>query len=568
MRKTTFLHQLHKSQLFKQYFRRVLLFFSIPCLLFSVILYSYYRMHNETIVKSAFLSTVNHTVQTLNNTFDEIHKKYYLINSDRTIKNNMFLNDKNFFLPENQASVSYINSLLSYTLDTSNIIDSIYLYSINNKYVYTVDKTLSVSSNHFNAFEDKQWFKAYEQNPCPQLIIGEYNDCYKTNIVSVIYQMYSGNVTTGILVFNISESSLKNMLIPDSNTSGSNIIIKNEDNYIFSAIDDDIDTLTENSSRANYYSGSLDFPGITLTVISERNNTNVFSIFLLAVFILFFAVIIPVVLSLVLSNSFYKSIYGIVSNFLELFPQETDINNEIDFIQNHIKEIVHTSQDLERSVAHYIQETQQSQLLSLQLQLNPHFLFNTLNALSLMNSTDANKDEFELLVRNLSNLLSYSLDTRNDIVTIRDEIEYSKYFIEMEEIKYHSKINVTFDISKNMLNDLLPKFIFQPILENSFKHGFKYMFDDNKNIIVSAKKSNNILTLKFKDNGIGISDSDVKEINLLLSDGYFPQSQHIGLYNVNKRIQLLYGKSFGCKIYSSDNCGTTVIIRLPSNHLK
>lgn len=566
MKKAKVLQQLHTSQLFKQYFKRILLFFSIPCLLFSVVLYSSYKIHNDNISQKSFSSTVDYSVRSLNNIFNEIHKKFYLINSDKTVRNTMFLNADSFFLPENYAAIASMNSILTYCLDTSNFIDSIYLYSVNSDYVYTVDKTFCVSSSYFDSFVDNDWYDAYEQSPSPQIIIGQYNENYKSDVISVIYQTYIGDVNTGFLVFNVTANTLRDSLFPENNVQNTNILIKSGDNEIFSTFSDDTDT--RKRTNALQHSERLDFPNITLTVSSVPNERNIFSPILLVFFIVVLSIIIPVFMSLALSNSFYTSISKISSSLLNLFPLETAIENEMEFIEDNIKKMIHTSQSLEHTVAHYLHETQQAQLISLQTQLNPHFLFNTLNALSLMNATDSSKDDFEILVRDLSNILSYCLNTTNNLVTIHNEIEYSSYYLEMEGIKYHAAINAKIDIPESLRDNYVPKFIFQPILENALKHGFKYNFNKQNKITIQAKTENDALLIEFYNNGNGISERDSDVINARLADGYFPQNQHIGLYNVNKRIQLFYEKNFGCKIHPAADGGTTVIIKIPSKHSK
>lgn len=568
MKAIKFIQQLHKSQLFKQYFKWVLIFFTVPCFLFSAIMYSYYEINNNYVAENAFLEFTNRSVQTLNNTFGEIHKNYYFINSDKNIRNNMFLDENSFFLPENQASVSYLNSLLSYALNTSNVIDSIYLYSINNKYVYSVDKTQSISSNHFDKFTDLSWLQAYNNQTQSQLIIGRYDESCKSNVVSVIYEMYSGNVNTGFLVFNISEDTLKNLLISSNSKSAANVSLKMGNDEIFSTSSYDSEESLSKSNNTLFYSGELDFPNIMVTISLEQNNRNILSVILLVLFFLFFALIIPVIMSFVLSNNFYMSVSRITSYLLGFYPQDTNKKPEMDFVRNSINKIIKTSHNLEHSVANFVRDVQQAQLTSLQAQLNPHFLFNTLNSLSLMNSTDADKDTFELLIRNLSNILSYALDSENNIVPLQEEIKYTMDYIAIEEIKYSSKINVSFDIPNELINVSVPKFIFQPIIENSLKHGFKFAFDGTNNITICAKNKKNILTIKITDNGLGISDSKAANINSSLSDGCFPQHRHIGLYNTNKRIQLLYGKSFGCRILPAEKHGTQIIITLPDSHSK
>lgn len=335
MKKIKLTQQLHNSQLFRQYFKRILLFFSIPSLLFSTVLFSYYEYHNSAVEEKAFSETVNHSTQLLNNLFDELQKKYYLLNYDKTIKRHMFLDSKSFFLSENQVTVSYLNSQLSYMLNTSNIIDSVYLYSKNNEYIYCADKTQLVSSNHLNSFTDKAWLQMCDDTSAIQLITGAYNDCYKSNVISVIYQMNSDNIATGYLVFNITESTLKNMLFSNAYTSAENILITSGDNKIYSAVEYDTDKPRLKSVLS--HSTNLDFPNVTLTVTFKANNRNVFSVVLLAIFILTLGIIIPILLSFILANSFYRSISQIASYLLEIYPQETDQNNEMEFIQNNIK---------------------------------------------------------------------------------------------------------------------------------------------------------------------------------------------------------------------------------------
>lgn len=566
-------HSLHRSQLFNQYFKRVLIYFSFPCLLFVLVLYSYYMFHNDYITRESFQSTVNYTTQSLNNMFDEIDKKYYLVNSDKSVQNCLFLDERSFYLPSNRQHIVSINTLLSYSIDTSNIIDSIYLYSFNNKYVYSVDKTLCVSSNHFYAFADKAWLAEYQKNPQLRIIFGGYNDCYKADTVSVVYQMQSNGVTTGLLVFNITEGSLRNLLIAGGGANSTNIMLTNGNSKILSTFTNEELERTaitaeplKKIKNTMYYSTEARFPQTTMyTAVTFPSNASGFSIALIVGFILLFAIVIPVILAFSLANSFYESISNIVSYIKEIDPNETDINNEMDFIQSRLKNVITLSKSFEQSIAQSIVETQQAQLISLQTQLNPHFLFNTLNALSLMNSTDSNKDDFELLIRNLSNLLSYCLNTTKSIVTISDEVEYSMYYVNMEEIKYNSKIRLRLDIPKEFMSYSIPKFTFQPLLENAFKHGFKYQFGEDSLVMLSARTENDTLIIRFSDNGAGITASAAEKINAELSQGHFPQNQHIGIYNVNKRIQLIYGSGFGCRIYPAEGGGALVVIKIPVN---
>ena len=105
--------------------------------------------------------------------------------------------------------------------------------------------------------------------------------------------------------------------------------------------------------------------------------------------------------------------------------------------------------------------------------------------------------------------------------------------------------------------------MFQPIVENTLKHGFKYRFTKAPKIHIRAYLDNSVLHIDISDNGMGMEDAIVKELNEKMRSGIFPQNNNIGLFNINKRIQLLYGSDHGCTICSQQYTGTTLSITLP-----
>lgn len=559
-----------KSQLYKQYFKTILLYFSIPCILFCLFIAYSYMNHYRYVLSVSSENAFIYTEQYLNSVFSESKNKFSLIVSDKNVKNCMFLNEDKFYLYKNQQFTDAVNTLLNYSINTSDTFSSVYLYSIKNNYIYCVDKTYNVSSGSKDTFCDMTWYERYAQKPSNRMITGLYNDIYGCNVISLIYEIKYNNDIAGLIVFNTMENTFCEFLNNnDENNYVTDILITYDDEPVFSSSGfDNRYQFKQKQFNKAYYEQALDFynnvrlyESVTFPKISELLPLGI-----LAASVFLFVILLPVFIALFLSEHFYKTIAKITTYIQEIDSTNVNIENEIDFIYARLKNALHLSRNFEYEIAKNITDTQQSQLISLQMQLNPHFLFNTLNTLTLMNSTDAKKENFERLMRNLSNLLSYSLNTTNTLVSFENELEYLKYYIEIEELKYDAKLNIHFDIYPEALTNSLPKFTFQPVVENSLKHGFKYNLSENNKIYINARVKNGKLLICITDNGNGMSADTVNKLNDSAQKSEFPQNKNIGLLNINKRINLLFGNEYGCRVYSRIGTATTVKIVLPGSN--
>ena len=174
-----------------------------------------------------------------------------------------------------------------------------------------------------------------------------------------------------------------------------------------------------------------------------------------------------------------------------------------------------------------------------------------------------NISEIDVLIRNLSDLLTYSLDTQNTFVTIRQEMMYTTYYINIEEIKYETKYNINWNIPNEQYEVKILKFIFQPIIENTLRHGFKHKSGDSLTLTVSSEVSGNKIRFTFYDTGCGIKKPELIKIRENLKTSAFPETKNIGIYNVNLRIKLIFGDEYGVDIDSEENKFTKVTITLP-----
>lgn len=274
------------------------------------------------------------------------------------------------------------------------------------------------------------------------------------------------------------------------------------------------------------------------------------------------AITIPFIISLYITSMFYKSIVDIVSALNVDNPESTTEINEFTFITKHIMQLVNKNKDTETELVQKTAAFKQAQSVALQNQLNPHFLFNTLNLISLSSRTSASNNSISVLVTLLADILSYALDTSSRFVTIEKEIAYAKKYIEIQSIKHKNLFECTWDIDETILKNKTIKMILQPLIENSFQHGISFSKKASSKINISAKSQGNHICFCVADNGKKIPDEKLAQIQEYLETEDLPQKNHIGLANINLRVKLMYGDDCNMQIKSDEN-GTSTYITFP-----
>ncbi|MCT8139254.1 histidine kinase [Anaerobacillus sp. CMMVII] len=212
-------------------------------------------------------------------------------------------------------------------------------------------------------------------------------------------------------------------------------------------------------------------------------------------------------------------------------------------------------------------EKQRIELQALQSQINPHFLHNTLetmNAYAILNEAD----EISEMTEALSQMFRYSV--RNfEVVTLEDELKHIRNFLIVQEHRFQRKIDVVFDISHDLYKEDVVKLSLQPLVENAIHHGLRKKRYEGK-IIINAELGELQLIVKVIDDGSGISVERLAEINANLSSSSEESTDlkmGIGVSNVHRRIQLIFGKQYGLRVHSEEGNGTTVEMNLPRNVL-
>jgi two-component system sensor histidine kinase YesM len=204
-----------------------------------------------------------------------------------------------------------------------------------------------------------------------------------------------------------------------------------------------------------------------------------------------------------------------------------------------------------------------TELKMLQAQINPHFLYNSLETIRGM-ALEKDMEEIATMSVSLSMLLRYNVKGDSLRVTVRQEIKMGEVYLRIQKFRFEEKLDYRFDIPEWALEQQAVIFMLQPLLENSIVHGLEWSSGTTK-IVVSAERSEepDVFILRVSDNGPGISESRLKELVLGLEQETELTSRHIGIMNVHRRVRVLFGEAYGVIIESESGAGATVGIRLP-----
>lgn len=208
-----------------------------------------------------------------------------------------------------------------------------------------------------------------------------------------------------------------------------------------------------------------------------------------------------------------------------------------------------------------------SQMKSLEAQINSHFLFNTLESINSIAEIEGNQS-IAVMSLALGNMFRYSIKTKSELVTITDEINHVKDYISIQTIRFDGKINLILNIKEEYSNLKILKLILQPLVENALYHGLKNC-TYGKTIKISAFLNDSCIYLSVEDDGVGMPEEKLIQIRENLEkEPHFTKlghrnNQSIGLKNIHSRIELYYGKGYGLSIESSEGKGTKINIKLP-----
>ena len=216
---------------------------------------------------------------------------------------------------------------------------------------------------------------------------------------------------------------------------------------------------------------------------------------------------------------------------------------------------------IEEQVKNEQKQLRKAEFELLQAQINPHFLYNTLDAI-VWSAEAGNQKQVVSMVGSLSDFFRSSLNKGKEMVTIREDLQHVRSYLEIQQIRYQDILSYEIDVPETIFDYQIPKITIQPVVENALYHGIKNRRGGGK-IIVTGGDLGDYIQITVKDDGMGIPDDRLKEIRENLGRDKPEDNIIYGLYNINERIKLSFGDEYGIGIDSTEGVGTIVNIRLP-----
>ena len=305
-------------------------------------------------------------------------------------------------------------------------------------------------------------------------------------------------------------------------------------------------------------------------VPSESLWDNYGQLLLFFLFIVFFSVFLLVFVNLRLSawiTAPMKKLDRAVKE-LEAGRETVDLKvdgpYEVEHLSRSIQSMVSTMRHLMDDILQQEEQKRRSELDVLQSQINPHFLYNTLDSVIWMTENGRTEDAVVMLT-SLARLFRISLSRGSNIITVAEELEHARHYLTIQKMRYKNKFSADLSAEDGVESLYTIKLIVQPILENAIYHGMDYADGDGK-ICVRAFREGEDTVIEVADNGLGMPEEVVER---LLDQGSAyaaagSKGSGIGLRNVHRRIQLTFGREYGLTILSEPDDGTVVRIRLPA----
>ena len=282
-------------------------------------------------------------------------------------------------------------------------------------------------------------------------------------------------------------------------------------------------------------------------------------------FAILFSLFISVVIYLLLSRTVTRPVRRLVDSMqkfekqAESFEYKTDMSNVVEFktLSKSFEHMVLMIQSLMEKVHNEEIVLRKTELKALQAQINPHFLYNTLDSIQWMCEQGNSKDAVKM-VGALAKLFRISISHGNEFITINDELKHAESYLIIQSYRYKNQFTYSFDVDKSVLGYMCNKITIQPFIENAIYHGLDRMVDEGEIKIIAQRRGKDIAII-VKDNGLGMTEEQCKTI--LQKDR--SDSKGIGVKNVNDRLKIYFGEEYGITIESELDVGTTVTIKIP-----
>lgn len=324
----------------------------------------------------------------------------------------------------------------------------------------------------------------------------------------------------------------------------------------------------------NVYCGYKMIPGtdwIMVSAVPESNLTSegnqlVYHFMLLYTLV----VIICVFISQMLSYSVTSRIAKVADKMHQVrqsgtLPTRMDDPPGSDEISSLIDSYNYMSDEINRLLLEQQEtanELRHSEFRALQAQINPHFLYNTLDMINWMAQSGVTA-QVSAAVNVLSRFYKITLSRGSSIISVREELEHVTLYVQLQNMRFNGKLHFFVDVPDEMFDHMMPKLVFQPIVENSIMHGILEKSSKEGNIVIMGWIEEDTMVFVISDDGVGIPPEKLNTI--LTGNSTGSKGSNIAISNTHKRIQLCYGSEYGLRYRSKTGCETEVEIRIPAD---
>ena len=538
--------------------------------------------NSRKILENELLASDRNYIEIVNNSVDSVLSDMRYIAATLNIDNMV----NTFFLsqqPEDMISDFYIRlqEKLDGYVNSYPCIHSIYLYS-------GITDTIITSSGKFSVstFKDLNWMEHFTEEPEPYIIFSRSGEKNYPNFLCIMKQIKIQESNAAIVI-NIQLKDIA--ILSETQQRYFDVYIINDDSQViyhanqrylleplsisdklnhFSTEADEVSLLSTLAGKTYTYTQlhASEYPFSYVLITNLENYSEELSSRQTIFFTIFMGLFLVIVLlSMIMGLRFFKPIEMLTQLLNESsdFIENTDYpSQEISDLANKIISYAQTNRQLADELAASLQRLTQSQILALQAQINPHFLFNTLSIIHIKECQELGYTHpLPGMTLKLSRILRHAISS-TDMVMLQFELEYIKQYIDLMKFRDLNEITIKYDIVPKLLDTMVPKLFIQPLIENVFLHAFPEDYQNDNHLIISIQEDKDNCEVMLTDNGIGMTPEKCNEILNYLNEDSLPVNS-IGVKNVIGRMKLIYGEDFTLKLHSKEKEGTSFCLIFP-----
>lgn len=559
----------------------------IPFLIFSIVSGFVFLDHAQKTAEEHSVQLIHQVSNSMDVYVETIEKMVNYIQLE--------LQDTPFFTMESEGAsgwdseTAYIRSVLENVANSHREVAGIFIATKEDLYVST-----GMSRISRDPFQNERWYREAAENPEEIQLISVVtgrnivtNRSYSIDdvfsLAKAVQDPETGEVLGVILLdirHDIIQSSINGVTIGEK---GFVFVMDQEDNIVYTPVNGIVyrvnpkwvkamEPMSVQIQGGSYQIRSELSPYTGWRTVGVFSMDEVMSSVNTIVYILFTCVIISLVLVVIVSFKFSRTLTNPIFKLKRLMKQAESGDLTVRFNFEHNDEIGELGQSFNHMIARidqliqmvYVEQENKrtAEMKSLQEQIKPHFLYNTLDTISWM-ARDYDAEDIVRLVDALTNMFRIGLSHGKDIITVKEEITHVSNYLYIQKIRYKDKLNYVIHVDESLYAIEVPKLILQPLVENAIYHGVKAKRGGGTITITGVPEGEN-LVFTVQDNGAGMLQEKVEELNRRMSErSVLDEKKSFGLFYIRERIQLCYGKGYGVHVESTLGEGTRVTITLP-----